>query len=74
MAYNYEDTNYWVEKVLPIQLQTKRFVTVDQCREAWGLRGKSAAHNRLKELVRQGKAELVQVGERWHYHICEVKR
>ena len=30
--------------------------------------------NKVKELVRQGKAERVQVGERWHYHIYEVKR
>ena len=73
-SYRYEDTDYWVDKVLPIQLQTKRYVTVDQCREAWGLRGKSAAHARLKELIKRGQAERIQVGNLYHYHIIEVKK
>lgn len=72
--YKYDDVNYWVEVVLPIQEQVKSYVTVDQCREAWGLAGKSATHRRLNELVKRGMAERVLVGNTWHYHIFEVTR
>lgn len=71
MAYKYEDTDYWVEQILPIQRQVKPFVTVEQCRRAWKLSGKSAAHRRLDELVSRGKAERVLIGGRWHYHILD---
>lgn len=73
MAYKYDDTKYWIEAVLPIQQQMKPYVTVEQCRVAWGLAGKSATQRRLNELVRRGMAERIRVGNIWHYHLKELE-
>lgn len=74
MAYRYEDTDIWVDKLLPIQRANKSYISVDQARKVFKLAGKSAAQARLLELVERGQAERFKIGEIWHYHIKEVKK
>jgi RNA:NAD 2'-phosphotransferase (TPT1/KptA family) len=74
MAYRHEDTNLWVEKLLPIQRGNKSYISVDQARQVFKLAGKSATQARLLELCKRGQAERFKIGEIWHYHIIEVKK
>jgi len=71
MAFRYEDVTQWLKPLLPIQRSVKQFVTVEQCRIAWGLASKGATHNRLQELIKRGMAERVKVGRLYHYHLVE---
>ena len=66
--YNYEDIEQWITPLLPIQNKVKRYITVEQCCQMWGV-SKGTAHRRLSHLVDMNKAERVQVGETWHFHI-----
>ena len=55
--------------LLPIQEASRKYVTVEQARRAFGLSSKGATQARLKHLVSIGQAEIIMVGDLQHYHI-----
>ena len=64
--YRKEELEQWAAQVLPLQ---EAYVTVEQCREAWGMSSRSGAYNRLQVMVLQGQAVKKKIAGVYHYQM-----
>ena len=64
--YRKDELAKWSAQVKPLQ---EAYVTVEQCREAWGMDSRSGAFNRLQVMVSQGLAVKKKIAGMYHYQM-----
>jgi predicted transcriptional regulator of viral defense system len=66
-----EAIDRWQRDLFKKQEQMKKYITIQQAGEYFGIASTSHVRHMLGILMRHGKAERVKVGLKWHYHIIE---